>query len=189
MAKLILIKHAPPQITPDVASPRWVLSEEGRQRCAWLADELAAQGVTRLYASLEPKALETAALVAVRLGLEVRPRPGLQENDRTGLGFPALEDLHRRIEAFFAAPAELLMGRETAEAALSRFETALRALLAEAPDETRAVVTHGTVLTLLLARYNPVEPFAFWSALTTPSYVVLNGADFRLDGAARTFPG
>src|SRR5438445_9565955 len=53
MAKLVLVKHAPPQITPEVISNRWVLSEEGRRRCDWLADELTSQGVSTLYTSIQ----------------------------------------------------------------------------------------------------------------------------------------
>jgi broad specificity phosphatase PhoE len=188
VVKLVLVKHAPPEITPSVASPRWVLSDEGRGRCDWLASQLADLGVTQLYASLEPKALETAALVGVRLGLEVRPRRDLHENDRTGLGFGPLEELRARIRRFFDEPATLVMGRETAEAAGRRFEAAVRALLAEAADRTTAVVAHGTVLTTLVARYNPIEPFAFWDSLTVPSCVSLDAATFRLDGPIRTFP-
>ena len=188
MAKLVLVKHAPPEITPAVISHRWVLSQEGRDRCEWLAAELGAQGVTQLYSSLEPKALETAALVAVRLGLEVRPRLGLQENDRTGLGFGALRELKRRMRQFFEAPSGLVVGAETAEAALERFEAAVRALVSEAGGQTVAVVTHGTVLTLLTARYNPIAPFGFWDSLALPSYVVLDAASFKLDGGVHNFP-
>jgi broad specificity phosphatase PhoE len=189
MAKLVLVKHAPPQIDDNVASHRWVLSEAGRDRCDWLASQLADQGVTRLYASLEPKALETAALVGERLGLEVRPRRDLHENDRTGLGFLPMDELRARIGRFFDEPSTLVIGTETAEVAGRRFEAAVRALLAEAGDQTAAVVTHGTVLTTLVARYNPVEAFAFWDSLTLPSLVVLDGASFRLDGQPRTFGG
>ena len=188
MATLILVKHAPPEVRPEVASPRWVLSAEGRARCGWLAAELAAQGVTRLYSSLEPKALETAALVGLDLGLEVRPRRDLNENDRTGLAFGTADELKQTIRRFFEAPSALVMGEETADAALARFETALRAVIVEAPDETVAVVAHGTVLTLLVARYNDVDAFEFWEALTLPACVVLDAANFRIEGAVRTYP-
>ena len=188
MAKLVLVKHASPQITPEVSSHRWVLSEEGRDRCEWLAAELRAQGVTRLYSSLEPKALETAALVSIRLGVEVRPRRDLHENDRTGLGFGALGDLKRRMRQFFETPSDLVVGAETAEAALTRFEAAVRALASEAGDQTIAVVTHGTVLTLLVAKYNPIAPFDFWDSLALPSYVVMDAASFKLAGPVHNFP-
>ena len=188
MAKLVLVKHAPPEITPGVVAHRWVLSAEGRDRCAWLADELRAQGVSKLYSSLEPKALETAALAAMGMGLEVRPRRDLHENDRTGLAFGPVRGLTQRMRRFFEAPFELIVGEETAHAALERFESAVRAAAAEAPDQTIAIVTHGTVLTLLTAKYNPIAAFEFWEALTLPSYVALNAATFTLDGTISKFP-
>jgi broad specificity phosphatase PhoE len=189
MAKLILVKHALPVIAPDTPSPRWVLSDEGRERCGWLAGELEAHGVERLCCSLEPKALETAALVGVRLGLAVSPREGLQENDRTGLAFSTADELRDRIRRLFALPDERVMGREAAREALERFSSAVRAAIAEAPDRTTAIVAHGTVTTLLVMAHNPIEPFAFWERLGLPSYVVLDAADFRLTGPAVNFAG
>src|SRR6202012_3651506 len=120
-----------------------------------------AQGVERLCCSLEPKALETAALVGIRLGLAVNPREGLQENDRTGLGVSTADKLRDRIRRLFAEPDEQVMGRETARIALGRFSSAVRAAIAEAPDSTTAIVAHGTVTPLLVAAHNPIEPFAF----------------------------
>ena len=111
MAKLVLAKHAPPEISPEVSSARWVLSEEGRLRCDWLTDQLVAQGVSRLYTSLEPKTLETAALVAVRSGLVLEPRPNLHENDRTGLGFRTQDELEQCIREFFDRPDKLIIAK------------------------------------------------------------------------------
>ncbi|MGH6992955.1 MAG: histidine phosphatase family protein, partial [Caulobacteraceae bacterium] len=158
MAKLLLIKHAAPAMAPQTPSHRWVLSEEGRRACDPLAEELRLHRVSRIYSSLEPKALETAALVAMRLGLEVRPRAGLQENDRSGLGFVERGQLERLIAGFFDRPDERVIGAETAAEALQRFEQAVRSLAAEEPEGTAVVVTHGTVLTLLIAKYNPISP-------------------------------
>lgn len=188
MAKLLLVKHALPQIAPDVVSHRWVLSMEGTRQCDWLASELRDAGVSRLYASLEPKALETAALVAVNLGLDVRPRPGLQENDRSGFGFLPQAELRLRMRRYFDEPAHLVVGTETAQAAQRRFDDAVRSILHEARDETVAVVTHGTVLTSFIAKHNAIEPFDLWSALVTPSYVVLDAATLSFDGTVHNFP-
>jgi broad specificity phosphatase PhoE len=188
MVKVVLVKHSQPHVTPDVPSARWVLSEEGRARCSWLAVALRAEGVSRLYSSLEPKALETAALVAVDLGLAVRPRPGLQENDRSGLAFAPIEALRSLVRRFFQAPFDIVMGQESAEAALARYQSAVRALMAEAPGEAVAVVTHGTVLSLLASRHNAIEPFALWESLGLPSYVVLEGAGLSMSGPVRNPP-
>jgi broad specificity phosphatase PhoE len=182
MAKLVLVKHAPPRIDPQVISHRWVLSEEGRRRCDWLADELRRQGASRLYTSLEPKALETAALVAVRLGLALEPRPNLHENDRTGFGFQSAAELQRRLHDFFERPADVVIGNETANAAHQRFAEAIVNIVSEGQGEDVAVVTHGAVISLFVSRSNAIAPFKLWAALDLPSYVVLDPTSFSFDG-------
>src|SRR5215470_2879032 len=104
MPKLILVKHALPEVNSQASSHRWVLSEEGRRRCRWLADEIKTQKVSRLFSSLEPMALETAALVAVRTGHRIEPRPNLHENNRTGFGFVEQDELQQQFRMFFNHP-------------------------------------------------------------------------------------
>jgi broad specificity phosphatase PhoE len=188
MTRLILVKHSAPQIAPDVISHRWVLSEAGCGRCDWLADQLNAQGVSRIYSSLEPKALETAALVALRLGLVVEPRRNLHENDRTGLGFVSQEELRRRLSNFFRQPVQITIGRETADSAFRRFAEAIGNIVSNENGKHSAVVTHGTVLSLFVARHNAIAPFDLWSRLGLPSYVVLNSNSFSFDGAVHNCP-
>jgi broad specificity phosphatase PhoE len=185
MTTLVLIKHAMPELVADVPSNRWVLSEEGRENAARLGDELRARGVARVYTSLEPKALETAALAAVSLGVPVAPRLDLHENDRAGLGFVSMPELRARIRRFFDEPSVLVMGNESADAAFDRFERALRGIAAEAGNDVAAVVTHGTVLTLLVSRYNAVVPFEFWDSLALPSCVLVDGRTFALSSPHR----
>lgn len=188
MAKLVLVKHAPPQIIPEVAPHRWALSEEGRRRCDWLADELSSQRISRLYSSLEPKALETAALVAVRNGIVLEPRSNLHENDRTGFGFQQPDELRRRLREFFEWPTRITIGNETASDALQRFTQAVTDILSTAGSRNCAIVTHGTVLSLFLSRHNAIAPFDLWSALGLPSYVVLDPASFSFDGKLHNYP-
>ncbi|MDP1617733.1 histidine phosphatase family protein [Phenylobacterium sp.] len=180
MSELLLIKHAPPQITPEVISHRWVLSAEGRARCGWLVEVCRARGVTRLFASPEPKTLETAALVAMALGGSFRPLDGLQENDRTGLGFVSPDVLEARITAFFEDPDAVAIGAETARAVLARFQAAIDVAVASAPGEAIAVVTHGTAMSTFIAAHNAIDPLSLWRDLTLPGVAVLDAATYRL---------
>lgn len=75
--------------------------------------------------------------------------------------------------AFFASPHELVYGRETAHEALTRFRNALDRTLREHPAGTLAIVTHGTVMALLLAAANRLDPNQLWLRLATPSFVVV----------------
>ena len=189
MAKLILVKHGPVQIDPEVPSHRWVLSEQGHRRCDWLARQLRSQGVSRLYASLEPKALETAALVAVRSGFALEPRLNLHENDRTGFGIQNAAELRRRLREFFERPADVVIGNEAANAALQRFAAAITNIVSEGQGQNLAVVTHGTVISLFIAHHNPIAPFELWTALGLPSYIVVDPASFSFDGEVHNYPG
>ncbi len=167
--------------------PRWVLSDAGRERCGWLARELAAQDVQCLASSIEPKALETAALVATTLGLPVIPRPDLNENDRTGFGFGTGDELRTAIRRFFDRPSQIVMGRESADAAFARHAAAVKGLTATTGGRNLAIVTHGTVLTLFVSRHNAIQPFEFWESLHLPSYVVLDAGTFALEGQPHNY--
>jgi broad specificity phosphatase PhoE len=123
----------------------------------------------------------------VERGLEVRPRENLHENDRTGQGFVSADEIRAQIQRFFAEPESVVMGAETALQAAARFAGAIRAVLGEEPEQTVAVVTHGTVLTTLVAAHNPIDPFAFWGSLSLPGYVVLDTGSLKMDGAVHTY--
>lgn len=188
MGEPLLIKHAPPEIMPEVISHRWALSAEGRARCVWLTEVCRSRGVARIFASPEPKALETAALVAVGLELSVRPLDGLQENDRTGLGFVSAGALEARIAAFFDNPDAVVMGRESAQAVLTRFQAAIDMAVQGATDSAIAVVAHGTAMSGFIAAHNAVAPLAVWRGLTLPGVAVLNISTYRLLEPLIPFP-
>src|SRR4051794_25818359 len=83
--KLILVKHAPPEVVPGVAPEKWTLSAKGRDLCAPLADQLAAHAPAVIVSSEEPKAAETARLVAERLNVPWHTAHGLHEHDRSNV--------------------------------------------------------------------------------------------------------
>jgi broad specificity phosphatase PhoE len=64
---LILVKQALPEIIPTLPANQWHLSDVGRAQCTVLADQLATYAPAALVSSSEPKALETAHLVAQRM--------------------------------------------------------------------------------------------------------------------------
>src|SRR5205823_2550130 len=80
VARLILIRHARPVVEPDVPSSRWHLSDEGRADCRPLAARLTPLGASWVFASVEPKAWETGAIVAQRLEVPCSAVAGLHEH-------------------------------------------------------------------------------------------------------------
>lgn len=170
---LILVKHSLPDIDPRLPPHAWRLGEEGRKRCAPLADRLAPYSPSIVVTSDEPKAAETGADLARRLHRQVRTAPALHEHDRRQVAFLGNAAFEGAVERFFARPNELVFGRETAQQAGSRFAAGLDHLLVDHRDGNVAVVTHGTVISLFVAAHADVDPFNLWRRHALPSFVVL----------------
>jgi broad specificity phosphatase PhoE len=177
---LILVKHAMPEVEPGVPAARWRLSDAGRAASARLAERLAVYEPAAIVASDEPKARETGRIVATRLGVPFETAPDLHEHDRTGVPFLTNEVWREQVRRFFAEPDALVLGRETANEAGDRFGRAVAAVLERHPAGNLAIVAHGTVISLSVARHNPVEPFGLWERLGLPSFVVLRLPGYML---------
>lgn len=171
---LILVKHSLPAIEPGVAAAAWRLSAAGRARCRPLADALAPYRPDYLFASAEPKADETARLVAAQLGLPFAVAPDLHEHRRESVPWLDAGTFAAQVARCLAEPAALVMGEETADQAHRRFAGAVDALVAAHPNHTLAVVAHGTVISLYVARAAGCAPFPLWQQLGLPAFVVLS---------------
>ena len=173
MNNLILVRHSEPEIQPGEPASTWQLSERGRAKAKLLADELRAFGPASIWCSKEPKAIETAQILAGALNAPLHIIDGLEEHHRSSVPyFPALDDFEHAVERFFRNPDKLVLGEETAHQALHRFTAAIDRAK-ETAAGTIIVVTHGTVMTLYMASVSSVEPMCFWRNLDTPSFVAL----------------
>jgi broad specificity phosphatase PhoE len=187
MTYLLLVKHSLPAIDPAVPAANWQLAESGRQRCALLAASLASYHPAILVSSTEPKAIATAELLWAALTQTHKLTlslpavwPGLHEHQRAQPGLLSQADFEAAIQRLFAAPDQLVYGEETANQAARRFETAVGELLAKYPDQTLAIVAHGTVISLFTALHTGLAPLALWQRLGLPSSVVLDRQTFKL---------
>jgi broad specificity phosphatase PhoE len=160
---LLLVRHSAPELDPAVQSQEWGLSEEGRRRCGPLAERVAAYRPEVIVSSPEPKARETAELIAAPLRLQVEFRDGLRETARRTVGWLTRQQLEREVKALFDRPDQIVFGEESASAALDRFESALDGL-----PERAVVVTHGTVLSLYVAAKTGRDAFELWRSLELP---------------------
>ena len=132
MRKLILIKHASPLVDPAKSSEHWPLSDKGKSACEPLADALRPHEPAIVVASTEPKARETAELIASRLRVPTETAPDLHEHDRSNVPHMRSGEFISHIELFFRRPDELVLGQEAADDVLDRFETAARRRLEKA---------------------------------------------------------
>lgn len=173
--RLFLIRHSLPEFATGIPASQWRLSDEGRRRCQPLADRLAAYKLTSIISSEEAKAIETGQICAGRLSLPFETAPGLHEHQRgvvNDLG--SREAFEAQVGRFFEQPDKLVFGRETANQAYARFSKAIAAVVAQHPSGNLAVVSHGTVMTLFVARATDLAPFPFWKSLGLPAFAVLS---------------
>jgi broad specificity phosphatase PhoE len=180
MPKLILVKHSQPEIDPLVPAREWHLSEEGKLRCQRLADQLAGYEPGRIVASTEPKAVETARIVAERLDKPFEVAEGLHEHNRSNVPFYSPQVFVAAVATFFQKPGELVSGRETALQAQERFSKAVEDVLERYTDENVVIVAHGTVITLFVAAHAAIEPFMFWKRLGLPSFGAMSRPGLEL---------
>ena len=174
--RLVLVKHSHVDAVPGRPARTWELSGEGRRRARLLAGRLAEFAVARVVSSVEPKAVETAEIVAQRLGVPSARLPGLHEQLRDTAPYLGDDDFQAAIAWLFDEPNKVVFGEESADAAGDRFAAAVDALAEDAAAAGRdaIVVAHGTVISLYVARVAGIEPFPLWQSLGLPSYVVLS---------------
>ncbi len=85
-----------------------------------------------------------------------------------------------RLRRFFAEPAALVFGQETAGQELERFSAALSKVIDSNPSGSIAVVAHGCVMALWVADRSGCDPFAFWRQMDLPSFAVFSKPDLKL---------
>jgi broad specificity phosphatase PhoE len=180
-SRLVLIKHARPQIDPRRPACDWDLSDAGRLDCEALAGRLCAWSPARVVASREPKAEQTGRIVAARLGIPFETADGLREHDRRAAGYLSEQAFQAAVARLFAEPDRLVFGAETAGQAEARFAGAIAGVLERHAGETAAIVAHGTVIALFAARRAGLEPLTMWRRLGLPSYVVLSAPGWTVE--------
>ena len=145
-----------------------------------LAARLTGHVPDAISCSREPKAVETAKIVARAFGVPAEPVNGLEEHHRDSTPFLPQREFEESIRQLFSSPDRLVLGTETARQALDRFTVAVNGLI-ESQRSDSIVVTHGTVMTLYVEDVAGVEPMCFWTRLRLPSFVALTVPDLRID--------
>jgi broad specificity phosphatase PhoE len=180
MPKLILIKHARPEVDPQVPSEEWRLGAEGREGAKRLAERLgSAYRFGRLHSSVEPKAVETAEVVGGAVGLSVVRSADLHEHLRRNVPHMASREFISMVALFFKQPEERVLGEESADEAYERFARAVDGVIGGASGDV-GIVTHGTVISTFAQRRAGVEPFGLWRRMGLPSYIVFDTEGWRV---------
>lgn len=186
--RIVLVRHATVETDPAVAPSQWVLSDAGRAAARALAREGLWRSIQRIFTSPEPKALETAHILAGPNGMTVTVVEDLHEvrrpanqwfGDEYPGGYPAA------VRTYLAHPNETTHGWERPVAAQERIRTCIDELRRWEPDSF-ALVGHGLTLSLYVASVTATDPAAVWPAIGLPDYAILDPDTGRL---LRTFGG
>jgi broad specificity phosphatase PhoE len=159
----------------DDTAERWPLSEEGLQEADTLTQQSFWRKVELILSSPEPKALQTAKPAARYWSTPLEMTNCLREVRRSHL----IPNYEHTIARFFSAPEASVAGLEPAVQAAERITRCIKGLSTEHPGKTLAIVTHGLVTALFLARledrWPTVEewraiPFAGVAAVDTTTW-------------------
>jgi broad specificity phosphatase PhoE len=164
MATLLLVRHGE---TDWNATHRWQgftgppLNESGRRQAEELADKLAGSGIAAVYSSDTIRAVETARVVAGRLGLDVQEDPRIREVNFGEWEGLTRHEINERYAGAFAAWEECKLaaptGGETDMEMAKRVLEALHAIAEAHGDEQVVVVTSGGPIRAVQAHAAGVE--------------------------------
>jgi 2,3-bisphosphoglycerate-dependent phosphoglycerate mutase len=141
------------------------LSVRGRVDAERVADRLRAFPIAAVYASPYPRAAETVAPLADRLGLTVRIEPDLRERRLSPGRVP---DFEAAVQWAWEHPDGALPGGEPNRRARERVLALLDRLRARHPGQHVALCTHGSLMTLLFHYADPSFTLDDWAQMTMP---------------------
>jgi broad specificity phosphatase PhoE len=172
--QLTLVRHSLPEIKKDLPAREWKLSEEGKARAGRLANVLKSHDFDFIAASHEPRAVETAQILAEQFGVKPQVIAGLHEHERKNTPYLSKPDFEEAVRDFFDKPNIPVLGDETADQAHERFSRVVHSILSENKNSRIAVVAHGSVISLFVSRLTGKPGCNIWSELGLPCFMVLD---------------
>lgn len=182
--RLVLIRHARPVIDPARPAGVWPLADDARDSVIWLAEVIAPLAADGIVSSPEPKALDTARLIATHSDLPLRENTSLREQGGDTIPwFPEPDRFRAAVREHFSRADEAVFGNESSADATARFAGAVER--ARARYRVPVLVTHGRVMCGYLGATFGVDPFEIWETLQLPDAIVVDfrsGSVTRVDG-------
>lgn len=153
-ATLVVARHGAAEYAESWFSDEGgTLTAAGREQARGLAASLEGRRIARIWSSDSSRAVQTAEIVAARLGVDVIARKPLREvflGDLLGLPFDAdlIHEVTDRWHAGDLAPG--FPGGENGEEVVARYHDQLSAIADQHRGETVLVVTHQTATSIAL---------------------------------------
>lgn len=149
--ELVFVRHALPVRVVGIdggapADPG--LADRGIEQAARLVSALAAEPVAALYASPAARAVQTAAPLADKLGLELTTEPGIAEFDANDPSYIPVEELHAANDPRWQAlvRGDLMTSGVDPVAFRNRVVAAVEGIVSKHPGERVVLFSHsGTI--------------------------------------------
>ena len=183
MTTIYLVRHAHTEWTGDENRP---LSKHGQADVDRVAEFLGELSVSEILVSPALRARQTIAVFATRTGLPVREVDDLRE--RVLGQFPG-DNFEAAVEKTWEDSSFAHPGGEMNSAAQERGLAVVHGVIAEHPDSTVVLATHGNLLALILQHYDTNIDFNFWRALTMPDVYRLEVGTGRPTSIERAWSG
>jgi 2,3-bisphosphoglycerate-dependent phosphoglycerate mutase len=180
MERLILVRHAEPEVNPSLAAAEWSLTSRGEFAVRRLATVLSGFHPGWIVTSPERKARETAALLAESLEIPVGEDPLLAEHGAGPDEFIADYGVFRQlVQEHFAQPRLAVFRNEAAADAAQRMSICV--------DQCRdaggvpVLVSHGRIMASWLADLTGQDAWEIWNGFRLPDLIEvdLQASTFR----------
>ena len=143
--------HAETKMDKSVPVSYWKLSKGGKKEAYELADVGMFDDIDAIVTSEEEKAVQTAAPIAKRLGVEPMCIAELGEINRDGGGFLEKDEFDKAIQVSLTNLDESHYEWEKGRDALERFQGAIDKIDSECDHKNILIVAHGCVVNLYFA--------------------------------------
>ena len=171
MNRLLLVRHAEPEIDVAVPSSLWPLTARGIASAGRLATAAAEFTPTCVISSPEVKAVETGRVVATALGLPIEVDDHFAEHGAGPDQFIAdYREFRAIVRRYFDEPRAVVFRDESCNAAAARFDAGVMEVIAR-NDGTPIVVTHGRIMSSWLAIVSGGTAWDIWTGLRMPDLI------------------
>jgi len=172
---LVLIRHSKSLIDPNIPINKWGLSSEGVKLAEKLNKIPQVKSLDVLYSSLQPKALETAALATKDTRIEIKTDDRLTESTSFTNKFISPELLEQNTIKYYSNMNVGFNGGESFEQSLVRFNLAMEDITkAEADKKSVGIVSHGNILTAFTSQFVNKGTYELHESMGYPDIAVLN---------------
>jgi len=179
ITECFLVRHAQSQPDKNIPEAQWPLSALGREQAVALKGKLFDAGITKIFSSPYPRAVDTVLPLAEALGLTVETHHDLRERKLAAGSDNWLEELKKTWDDFDYH----LPDGESSAICQARVRLCILEILKQSQGHKIAVGSHGNAIGLLLNSIDPAFRFAQWQAMGNPHVykVVWDGTGLRWD--------